>query len=98
MQVQVVWHHRGPDDANGYVQAVLEMIGIESGHKAAQHGAQVRTCHEEFDEKAAANDRDERQGGQLQQTYSAALQREQQERVRGRDGQDYTWQALGEDD
>ena len=81
VQIEVMRHDRGPEHADGHIQAVREhlLIGrIETGDQAADDLRPVRPGQADFNDEADGDNADERQSHQLQQPHATAL-----------DGQEY---------
>ena len=81
MQVQVVRHHRRPEDAHRHQQAG----GVQPRHEAAGHVAPHRPRQHQFDRHAGADGQHQHRHDRLQFSHTVVLQRQDQHHVQARD-------------
>ena len=81
MQVQIVRHHRGAEDADGDVEHVRIAQDFRGGHEAAEHPAQVRPRQEELDGEAAGDPENEGDDDALEDAEAVLLHEQHDEHV-----------------
>ena len=85
VQIQVVRHHGGPENADRDVEHLRVGEDLRGRDESPRHGAHVRLRDEQFEQEAPAHDRDERDHERLEHAEALVLQVQHDQHVDGGD-------------